>query len=287
MDNERSVGLIGVGTVGKSLVDSLREADYPLVVHDVDDDQVEYATSRGAEAASSPEDIARAADVIILALPGSPEVEAVFEGDNGIGSVLDEHHVVIDTSTVRIRTAEACATTCRDRGARFVSAPLTQSAPVDGLFFMVGGPHADYHAAVDILDVVGADHVRFDDVERALRFKFLNQVRYASHYAVDAETVTVAEECGIDPSLLNTALGMGIDNRLFEEDFEPGMEGLGGLEIWKKDLGYAIEATGADNEALPIGALVHEVYKAGHRLANKGEGHKAAIKRYWQALNDR
>jgi len=279
------IGLIGVGFVGKLFVDSLTEAGYPLTVYDIDESQTTYATERGAEAAGSPGEVARRSEVLLLALPGSPEVEATMEDDSGVLRALDADDTVIDATTVRVATAVEYAGRCRDRGARFVSAPLTRAAPTPGVHMMVGGPEADYEAAHEIVETVSARHVRFPDVERALRFKYALQIRYAAQLAVDAEIVAFAEDSGVDPRPLEEFLGMDIEERLFSDDFEKRVEGLGGLAIWDKDLGYALEAAREDDTALPLTASVHDAYKAGRRLAEDDEGHAATIKRYWRALN--
>jgi 3-hydroxyisobutyrate dehydrogenase-like beta-hydroxyacid dehydrogenase len=279
------IGLIGVGFIGKLFVDSLTEAGYRLTVYDVEASQMAYATERGAEAAGSPEEVAESSDALLFALPGSPEVEATMAGADGVLSALSPGDVVIDATTVRVDTAVEYAGRCRDRGVHFVSAPLTRAAPEPGIHMMVGGLGEDYEAAREIVETVSERHVRFEDVERALRFKYALQIRYAARVAVDAEIVAFAEDSGVDPRPLSGFLGMDVDERLFEDDFEQDVEGLGGLAIWNKDLGYALEAARGDDTAMPLTAAVHEVYKAGSRLAGDGEGDATTIKKYWKALN--
>jgi len=281
------IGLIGVGSVGKLFVDSLTEAGYPLTVYDVDESQEAYATERGAEAAESPREVAESSTAVVLALPGSPEVEATMESPDGVLPALSAGDAVIDTTTVRVDTAVEYAERCRDRGAHFVSAPLTRAAPTPGVHMMVGGSDEDYEPASEVIETLSARHIRFPDVERALRFKYALQIRYAARLAIDAEIVAFAEDCGVDPRPLEGFLGMDVEERLFEDDFEKRVEGLGGLAIWDKDLGYALEAARNDNTALPLTASVHEAYKTGSRLADDGEGGAATIKKYWRALNGR
>lgn len=54
-----AVGIIGVGYIGKLLLDELLDADYTVTVFDIDESQVKYATDRGAAATETPGDVDR------------------------------------------------------------------------------------------------------------------------------------------------------------------------------------------------------------------------------------
>ena len=276
-----------MGYIGKRFVESLREAGHTLTVYDTDESQVAYASEHGAKAADSPAEVARASDAVFMALPGTPEVEATMAGEDGLLSALDAGDVVIDSTTTKVGTALEYESACEARGVGWVTAPLTRAAPVEGVHMMVGASDANYEAASDLIETVSARHIRPGGVEEALRFKYVLQIRYASHLAVDAEIVAFARESGVDPRPLNEFLGMDISERLFEADYDQDVEGLGGLAIWDKDLGYALDAAREDDLAMPLTATVHEAYKHGHRVASEAEGDATTIARYWDALNGR
>ena len=280
------IGLIGVGYIGKLFLDELLAAGYAVTVFDVDESQVRAATDRGASAAASPAAIGRTTDVVVLALPGSSEVEATMDGPDGLLDALNAGDLVIDVTTTLPETSVACADLCADRGVRFVEAPITGGAPREGHHVMVGGSEDDYDAATEYLDVVCDDHVRIGEVGKATIFKLALQMRYAGHNAVDAEIVEFARDNGVDPELLNDFLGMDVWENYFTGDFGQDIEGLGGLAIWHKDVGYARQVAAERGTALPLTAVVHEAYKATVRRTDEDEGHAAALIQYWEALND-
>jgi len=283
----QSIGLIGVGFVGKLFVDSLREEEYPLTVFDIDRSQTEYAVERGADAVESPAEVAEVSDVILVAVPGTPEVEWIMEGEGNLLPALEPGQVVLDSTTTNVETALEYEAECGKRDVHWVSAPLTRAAPVEGIHMMVGGTEENYRAAADVIETVSARHIRFDDVEEALRFKYMLQIRYAAHTAVDAEIVEFARDSGVDARPLQEFLGMDIAENFFEDDYTQDIEGLGGLAIWNKDLGYALDIARKDDVAMPLTSLVHEAYKHGARVAGPDEGHATTIARYWRALNGR
>jgi 3-hydroxyisobutyrate dehydrogenase-like beta-hydroxyacid dehydrogenase len=281
-----AIGLIGVGYIGKLLVDRLLDAGYRVTVFDVDDDQVAHATDRGARAAGSPAEIARETDAVILTLPGSPEVEATMEGSEGLLAELDRGQLLVDVSTTRPATSVACEELCAEAGADFLEAPITGGSPREGYHVMAGGSEASYERAGDLLDAIADDHVRVGPVPDATVFKLGLQMRYAGRRAVDAEAVEFVRDNGVDPTLFVDFLEFEMYEGYFTGEFGQAMEGLGTLAIWNKDLGYALAFADERDTAAPLTAAVHEAYKATTRRVGDGEGHAAALVTYWMRLND-
>ncbi|MFC4986676.1 NAD(P)-dependent oxidoreductase [Saliphagus infecundisoli] len=282
----QDVGLIGVGYIGKLFLDELIDADRTVTVFDINEEQVAAATEKGATEAASPAEVGRTADIIIMAVPGTPEVEATMSGPDGLVDALEERHLVIDVTTTLPETSIACEEMCDERGAHFIEAPITGGSPREGYHMMVGGTEASYASAEDVLDVICADHARIGNTGDGTIFKLALQMRYAGHHAIDAEIVEFCRDNDVDPSPLNEFLEMGVWENYFTGDFSQDIEGLGGLAIWHKDIGYAHQVATEHDTALPLNSIVHEAYKATTRRASDDEGHAAALIKYWQCLNN-
>jgi len=282
----KAIGIVGVGYIGSLFLDELLDAGYDVSVVDVDDEQVRAATKRGASHAGTPAELARTTDAVVMALPGSPEVEATMEGEDGLLAGLEAGQVLVDATTTLPETSVACERLCRDRDVQFVEAPITGGSPRPGYHVMVGGTETAYGAAREILDAICDDHVRIGDVGDATVFKLALQLRYAGQQAVDAEVVEFCRDNGVDPSPLNEFLELGVWDRYFTGEYEQAIQGLGGLAIWHKDVGYARQVARENGTALPLAAVVHEAYKATVRRVDENEGHAAALIEYWRALND-
>jgi len=280
------IGLVGVGFIGKLFVDRLREAGYPLTVYDIDDDQVAYATDRGASAAENPAGVAEASDVVLVALPGTPEVEATMEADDGLLAGLDGGELVVDVTTTHPDTSVVCEQWCEEADVDFIEATITGGAPRDGHHVMVGGTEDRYERASEVLDVICEDHTRVGPIPDGTIFKLGLQMRYAGHHAVDAEVVEFVRDNGVDPRIFNDFLGFDVWERYFTGDFSQDIEGMGGLAIWHKDIGYARDVALENGTALPLAGVVHEAYKATTRRADENEGDASALVTYWLALND-
>lgn len=280
------IGLIGVGYIGKLFLTALGETDHDVTVYDIDQEKVQHAVEKGASATDSPAELGRDADVIMMAVPGTPEVEDVMEGEDGLLDVLQEGQLVIDVTTTLPETSVIYEKMCAERNVRFIEAPITGGAPRDGYHMMIGGTEENYSAATEILDIVCADHTRIGEIGKATIFKLGLQMRYAGHHAIDAEVVAFTRDYGVDPELYNDFLELGMLDNYFTEDFSQDIEGLGALTIWNKDIGYARQVAHENHTALPINGIVHEAYKATMRRTGENEGHAATLIKYWETLND-
>lgn len=280
------VGLIGIGYIGEIFLDALMDTEHDVTVFDIDKTKVQNAVDKGASAANGPAEIGRETDVIMIAVPGTPEVEDVMEGENGLLNILEGDQLVIDATTTLPKTSVIYEEKCAERDIRFIEAPITGGSPRDGYHMMIGGTEENYSAAAEILDVVCADHKRIGEAGKAMIFKLGLQMRYSGHHAIDAEIVEFARDNDVDPELYNDFLEMGIFDKYFTEDFSQDLEGLGGLAIWNKDIGYARQVAHENQTALPLNGVVHEAYKATIHRISEDEGHAATLIKYWKMLND-
>ncbi len=96
---DEKVGFIGIGLIGTPMSRRVLRGGYPLVVYDVSPNQIEPLVQEGAEAGTSPKDVASRCKTILLSLPNSFVVEKVCLGMDGIieGAELDT--VVVDLTS--------------------------------------------------------------------------------------------------------------------------------------------------------------------------------------------
>lgn len=281
------IGLIGVGFIGALLLEAAREDGYEVACFDINDSRREIAKEHGGEWVDSPREAVEGADAVVLAVPGAPEVESLLSGSEDILSVMDEGTLLVDTSTTGPAVATAAAEWCDEQDISFVTAPLTRAAPVGGIHMLVGGTEAAYDTAGDLLDTLSRRHIRIGTPAEAQTFKLILQIRYASHEAVDAEIVAFARDQGLDPTIYEDFLELGIPEGYLERDFSQNLTGMGGLRIWHKDIGYGLSVARESNTATPIANAVFEAYKHGIRVAGTRDdvGSATTILTYWEQLN--
>src|SRR5438094_4265519 len=136
MSNDKPrIGFIGLGLMGHGMAKNLVTKGFPLTVRVHRNRQpAEDILAAGAKEVKTNAELARASDVVILCVTGSPQIEEIIYGENGIMSATRAGLVVIDTSTA------APASTAKNRdhlarkGTKYVDATLarTPRVPAEG-----------------------------------------------------------------------------------------------------------------------------------------------------------
>lgn len=274
------IGLIGVGNIGAFYTKQLILAGYPLTVFDIDAAKVQKALDLGAKAGKNPGDVADKAETVILSLPGSPQVQAVMDGKDGVLAHLRPGMLVIDTSTCRPGTDVAYEKLCAEKGAGFIDSPLTWRKP--GQILMCGGTPENFAKAEDVLKVVSYKYKHIGPIGSGQMLKAINQSILADRVAIQAENYEFAKMQGLDPALIKDYLELDLPEAFFSNDFAGG----GHLALHYKDLLYIMEIAHESGAQIPLTSLVHEIFKA-EWLNGEPNWYQTGIIHYWRRLNQR
>ena len=82
-DTKPTVGLIGLGNLGKPMALSLLDAGYQLVVNSLSKAEADDLVSRGATWVDTVAEIGAQSDVVITVLPGPTQVRDIMIGQRG------------------------------------------------------------------------------------------------------------------------------------------------------------------------------------------------------------
>jgi 2-hydroxy-3-oxopropionate reductase len=274
------IGLIGLGNIGTFYSKQLLNAGYPLTALDIDKTKLQAAVSLGAVAATTPGAVADQVDIIILSLPGSPQVESVMDGKDGILSHLRPGMLVIDTSTCRPSTDVRYEKLCAEKGAGFIDAPLTWRKP--GQIIMAGGSAENFAKGEEVLKVLSYKLKHVGPSGSGQMLKAINQSILADRVAIQAENFEFAKMQGLDPALIRDFLELDLPEPFFTDNFAGG----GHLALHYKDLGYIMEIAHDSGAQIPLTSLVHEIFKA-EWLHGERNWFQTGIIHYWRRLNQK
>ena len=261
------IGFIGLGVMGKPMSRNLLKAGYQLVVYNRSRAAVDELAGEGAEAASSPAEVAERCDRIFTMLPNSPQVREVILGEKGIIQTARPGTVVIDTSSIAPIVAREIAAALAAKGIAMMDAPVSggQAGAVKGtLSIMVGGDEAVFDACRPLLEAVGSSVTRIGEVGAGNVAKLTNQTIVAVNIAAIAEGLTLAAKAGVDPAAVFEAIrGGSAGSRMLEakgplmlaKKHEPGFR----LSLHIKDLGNVLETGHEVGAPLPLTAAVMEM----------------------------
>jgi len=217
----KNVGLIGVGLMGHGIGKNILAKGFALnVMAHKNRAPVDSLISLGAKEYGTPAEIAKASDMVILCVTGTPQVEEAIYGVKGIATSLRDGLIIADCSTAEPASTIKIAADLKAKGAYFVDTPMTRTpkeAEAGKLGLMVAGP-ADVLAKIrPVLDCFADTIVNSGDVGAAHQLKLLNNFLSISHAAIAAEAITVAGKAGVKmEALRDIVLSGGAMSIMFE-----------------------------------------------------------------------
>jgi 3-hydroxyisobutyrate dehydrogenase len=213
--------------------------------------------------AATPAEAARAADVVVVCVSDTPDVEAVLFGPEGVADGLREGGLVVDCSTISPGATARFAERFKGRGIGYVDAPVSggsEGAKQATLTIFVGGEPEDAERARPVLAAMGKTITHFGPAGSGQAVKAVNQVVLAATYIGVAEGMVLAMKAGLDPAAVAGALNGGaarswvLENRsgrMIDNDYPLGFR----TSLHLKDLGIALELARSTGATLPVTAL--------------------------------
>lgn len=248
-----SVGVIGLGVMGKPIARNLLKAAAPVgsavLVHHRTAGRVQELLDAGAVFSETPRDLAAKSDVIVLMVPDLPQVEELLDGPNGIVAGISTPTVLVIGSTSSpdgVRGLDRRLSDATDGLLRVVDAPVSggeDGAIAGTLSIMVGGDHDSVDAAWPILSSFGAP-VYLGPLGSGEVAKACNQLIVAATMMALGEATVIAARSGLNVGVLLDLLSGGYagsrmletrKQRLIDEDYSPS----GVAKYMLKDLAFA------------------------------------------------
>lgn len=146
-----NIAFIGMGTMGAPMAINILKAGFDVTVHNRTREREEPAAAEGAKRAESPKAAASGADIVIVCVSDTPDVEAVILGDDGVIHGVGEEALVIDMSTISPAVTKEIARKLKEKGAAMLDAPVSggsEGAQKGTLSIMAGGEAADLERAM-------------------------------------------------------------------------------------------------------------------------------------------
>jgi 3-hydroxyisobutyrate dehydrogenase len=118
------IGFIGLGMMGQRVAGHLLAAGHDLAVHSRTRAKAEPLLAGGARWATTPAEVAEAADVVLTMVGGPDDVAAVYRGAAGLFAAAREGQVLVDLTTSSPDLAAALAAEA-PAGVVCLDAPVT------------------------------------------------------------------------------------------------------------------------------------------------------------------
>jgi 3-hydroxyisobutyrate dehydrogenase-like beta-hydroxyacid dehydrogenase len=210
---KQKIGLIGVGIMGQGIASNLLKHGHSLVLLEHAGNQsLDQLVADGAKTVASASALASEVDIVLLCVTGSPQVEAVLLGENGVLKTLRVGSVVIDCSTAVPASTEMLAKKVAERGAFFLDAPMTRTskeAAEGRLNLLVGGDAAVFARSKPVLECFAENIVHAGPIGSGHRMKLLHNFVALGMVSVLSEAAACARSAGIDTQTFVDVLAKG------------------------------------------------------------------------------
>ena len=205
------IGFIGLGKMGFPMARRLIEAGHHLIVFDTRKDLVEQFVARGAEAGTSPKDVADRAETVMASLPS---LQASLDVATGAGGVIEGKKVrrFVDLSTVGSQMAVRIHDLLEKRGIVQIDSPVSggvAGAEKGTLAVMVSGPRAEFEAVKQALEVIGKVFFIGEKPGSGQTMKLANNFLSATAMVATSEAVVMGVKSGLDPKVMIEVINAG------------------------------------------------------------------------------
>ena len=272
------IGFIGLGVMGEAICRNLaKKASDDVMGFDIDPAPLERLKADGVVAAASVREIAERCNIVLLSLPGVPEVKNVCAGPASLMLHMRSGSYVIDTSTTTVALARDLNSRFAARGIHFLDAPVARTraaAEAGKLSVMVGGTEAVFKRMKPTLVHIGSDITHCGAPGAGQAMKLINNMVLFQNVVALAEALTLARKAGLSATKVFDALSKGSADSFALRNhgmkaIVPGNfpERAFSTEYALKDLSYALElASDAGiriRGAELIGTVLQEAIDAG------------------------
>jgi len=288
------IAFIGIGNMGNPMVENLIKAGKKVRVFDVSKKMIEKAKEKKFEVANSIDDLLKdPVEVVFTMLPAGKHSKEVYLGKDGIINKVSKDCLLIDCSTIDIKTSIEIGTKAKEKGIKMLDAPVSggvMGAKNATLTFLVGGSKDAFNIAKSILEIMGKNIFHAGELGCGNGAKICNNLALGISMIGASEALMLAKRLNIDikkvheimknasgnswpisiyPPLPGLKEGVPSNNK-YRPGFSAGM--------MSKDLKLAIECATEVNANTPLGSTANNIYNKFCKDGNSNKDFSAISK---------
>jgi len=253
---KQSVGLVGLGMMGRPAAELLAADGHPTFAYDVDAAAMDAITAHGVHRVDGLRALAERCDVVLVMVPSDQDVLDVCAGPGGLLEGAPRGGVLVICSSVTPATCRRVAVAAEPHGVDVLDAALTggvRAAEAGTINLLVGGDGAvldrirpalaPWTGTVHHLGGLGAGQVG----------KTVNNLCHWGQLSAIVEALRLGRALGVEPTLLREAL---LDSPVASRT-------LAEMQLMKltwhaKDLANAFRMAQTVDHELPVAHVVQE-----------------------------
>ena len=254
------VGFIGLGVMGSPMSSHLSKKGFNTFVYNrTQDVSKKWADSNKGEIKTSPQDLAKSVNFLIICVGNDDDVREILFSEDGAYSSLKPGTIVIDHTTTSAKLAKELSARLKNKNCYYLDAPVSGGqlgAEEGNLTIMVGGEKEVYEESLDVLAAYSKYSKYMGESGSGQLTKMVNQIAIAGLLQSLSEAVNFSEKSGLNSEDVLNVISKGaaqswqMDNRwqtMLKDEFDFGFA----VDWMRKDLDIV------SDEAISIGANIH------------------------------
>lgn len=256
IDQQTPIAFLGMGLMGTRMTARLLQAGYSVAVWNRSPHACEALIQQGATVL----ELDQIADypVILTCLADDKAVESVF---TQIQPYIQPQQIIVDFSSLSVAATQQLANTTQKQQVTWIDSPVsggTMGAEKGTLVIFAGGNAQTIEQLTPIYQVLSQRVTRMGDSGTGQATKICNQLIVAANSTLIAEAVALADQAGVDTTLLAPALADGFADskplqilapRMATHSFEPVQWKV---QTLSKDLNNALQLAQSFNLEIPV-----------------------------------
>ncbi|MDU8927071.1 NAD(P)-dependent oxidoreductase [Alisedimentitalea sp. MJ-SS2] len=283
----KNILVVGLGSMGFGMAESLLSAGHNVFGADIDAEKVQTLCAKGAQSADQ---LGKSeADVLVSVVLNAEQTETVLFGTPDLAARVAKGGVVLSCATVAPSFAQEMAARATARGLHYLDAPISGGAvraAAGQLSVMASGSDAAFAAASPALDAMAETVHRLGDTAGAgSAMKAVNQLLAGVHIAAMGEALAFGMTQGLDIGRMIDVISVSAGTSWMFENRAPHVRDAdytprSTISIWPKDLGIVSEIAQSAGLDVPITRTALERYREAAGSGLGLEDDAAIIKPY-------
>jgi 3-hydroxyisobutyrate dehydrogenase-like beta-hydroxyacid dehydrogenase len=284
------LGFIGLGHMGRQMVQRLIDAGYQMTVYDRTREIAQEVAQKGAKVVATPRELAASCDVILSSVTNDAALEEVMYGPDGVLAGTKPGNILIEMSTVSPNTSRRLFEEARNRGVSMIDASVSGSVPQveqGSLVIFVGGEEEIYQRCKPILNVLGHEIFYIGPSGMGNTMKLVVNTLLGLGLQALAEAIALGEKAGIDRGLLLDVLGK---TAVVSPSQKSKLENVRrdeypvnfALSLMYKDFGLVLNEASELSVPMPSTAAAQQMYAAAQ--VKEGDQDFGVLVRFMQEL---
>jgi 3-hydroxyisobutyrate dehydrogenase-like beta-hydroxyacid dehydrogenase len=238
------VGVVGLGIMGMAYARNLIAAGHSVIGYDVISDPMTALAELGGSPAGSSADVARASDVVLLALPNVAALRQAVAASGGVVEGAGQGLVVVEMGTFPLEYKKWAQTELESAGAVLVDAPVSGTglqAEAGEVVVYASGDPAAIERTRPVFDALGKATYDVGEFGNGSKMKYVANLLVSVNNLATAEAFVLGAAAGLDPAQILEVISAGVgSSRIFEirgpmmvaDDYPPAAR----LSMFLKDI---------------------------------------------------